>query len=140
MTEADTETGTGAGAPAGTAGGERWRRWQESRDRQREWYLPDREERFTPMPDAVEAPVGTGPKVLDPACGTGGITGRLLRRFPGAVGTVVDPDPALLTIARGHFAAEPRAAFVTADLRDARWTDAMPHRAYDAVLTSTALH
>ncbi|MFP8907773.1 class I SAM-dependent methyltransferase [Streptomyces atacamensis] len=148
MTETDTGTGTGAGteaevqgnAAAGTAQGERWRRWQESWDRQQEWYLPDREERFGAMLDAVEALVGTEPKVLDLACGTGSITGRLLRRFPGATSTGVDLDPALLTIARGHFAADPRAAFVTADLRDERWTDALPHRAYDAVLTSTALH
>ncbi|MFH8365630.1 class I SAM-dependent methyltransferase [Streptomyces sp. NPDC018031] len=117
-----------------------WRAWQESWDRQQEWYLPDREERFRVMLDAVEAVVGPEPRVLDLACGTGSISDRLLRRFPGAVSTGVDLDPALLTIARGYFADEPRIGFVTADLRDPDWTAKLPHRTYDAVLTATALH
>ncbi|MTE20956.1 methyltransferase domain-containing protein [Streptomyces sp. TRM43335] len=124
----------------GTAAHTDWQRWQADWDRQQEWYLPDREERFRAMLDAVEALVGPEPKVLDLACGTGSISDRLLRRFPKATATGIDLDPALLTIARGHFADDPRAEFVRADLRDARWTDALPHRAYDAVLTSTALH
>lgn len=123
-----------------TVPGSEWHAWQESWDRQQEWYLPDREERFTRMFDAVEALVGPEPVVLDLACGTGSLTGRALRRFPGARCVGVDLDPALLTIARGHFAGEPRAALVTADLRDPRWTEALPHRAFDAVVTSTALH
>ncbi|HCA88286.1 MAG TPA: SAM-dependent methyltransferase [Streptomyces sp.] len=117
-----------------------WAAWQRSWDRQQEWYLPDREERFRVMLDLVEALVGPEPRVLDLACGTGSITDRLLRRFPGARSTGVDLDPALLAIARGHFADEPRADFVTADLRDQDWTSGLPHRSYDAVLTSTALH
>ncbi|MFF8814531.1 class I SAM-dependent methyltransferase [Streptomyces pactum] len=117
-----------------------WRAWQESWDRQQEWYLPDREERFRVMLDAVEAVVGPEPRVLDLACGTGSVTDRLLRRFPGAESTGVDLDPALLTIARGSFAGESRARFVTADLRDPDWPEKLPHATYDAVLTSTALH
>jgi trans-aconitate methyltransferase len=78
--------------------------------------------------------------VLDLACGTGSITGRVLRRFPGAVTTGVDLDPALLTIARGSFEDEPRARFVTADLTDPAWTRLLPYDSYDAVLTATALH
>ncbi|MFD5390127.1 class I SAM-dependent methyltransferase [Streptomyces sp. NPDC127074] len=117
-----------------------WQAWQRSWDRQQEWYLPDREERFRVMLDAVETVVGPEPRILDLACGTGSISERALRRFPGATSTGVDLDPALLTIARGHFAAEPRAEFVTADLRDPGWTGRLPHRGYDAVLTATALH
>ncbi|MCM2576093.1 class I SAM-dependent methyltransferase [Streptomyces meridianus] len=117
-----------------------WTDWQTSWDRQQELYLPDREERFRVMLDLVEAFAGPEPTVLDLACGTGSITHRLLRRFPAAVSTGVDLDPALLTIARGTFAHEPRAEFVTADLRDPDWTAALPHRRYDAVLTATALH
>ena len=117
-----------------------WTSWQRSWDRQQEWYLPDREERFRVMLDLVEACVGPEAKVLDLACGTGSISDRLLRRFPKAVSTGVDLDPALLTIARGHFAEEHRIEFVTADLRDPDWTAALPHREYDAVLTATALH
>ncbi|MEC4018680.1 class I SAM-dependent methyltransferase [Streptomyces sp. H27-D2] len=124
----------------GTAAGVDWRGWQDSWDRQQEWYLPDREERFRVMLDMVEALVGPEPEVLDLACGTGSITDRLLRRFPNARSTGVDLDPALLTIARGHFADDPRVTFVTADLQDPGWTGELPHRAYDAVLTATALH
>lgn len=117
-----------------------WAGWQQSWDRQQEWYMPDREERFRVMLDMVEALVGPEPRVLDLACGTGSITDRLLRRFPGAVSTGVDLDLALLAIARGTFEGDERVSFVTADLKDPAWTRALPYDAYDAVLTATALH
>lgn len=129
-----------------TARGETdWRAWQESWDRQQEFYLPDREERFRVMLDmtrALAAPdgAGGGPAVLDLACGTGSISRRVLARFPGARCTGVDLDPALLTVARGYFAEDERVEFVRADLTDPEWTSRLPHRSYDAVLTSTALH
>ncbi|ALC27577.1 class I SAM-dependent methyltransferase [Streptomyces sp. CFMR 7] len=125
-----TETGTSTD----------WRSWQESWDRQQEWYMPDREERFRVMLDMVEAVVGPAPRVLDLACGTGSITDRLLRRFPDATSTGVDLDPALLAIARGTFEGDDRVTFVTADLKDPEWTAWLPHTSYDAVLTATALH
>lgn len=102
--------------------------------------MPDREERFRVMLDMVEAVVGPEPRVLDLACGTGSITDRLLERFPGASSTGVDLDPALLAIARGTFEGDDRVTFVTADLKDAAWTERLPHASYDAVLTATALH
>lgn len=117
-----------------------WQAWQDSWDRQQEWYMPDREERFRVMLDMVEALVGPAPRVLDLACGTGSITDRVLKRFPEATSTGVDLDPALLAIARGHFADDERAVFVTADLKDPDWRAALPHDGYDAVLTATALH
>jgi trans-aconitate methyltransferase len=122
------------------ANGTDWAGWQASWDRQQEWYLPDREERFRVMLDMVEALVGPEARVLDLACGTGSITDRLLKRFPKATSTGVDLDPALLTIARGHFEGEGRVEFVTADLTDPGWRDGLPHESYDAVLTATALH
>ena len=125
---------------ANTATGTDWQAWQDSWDRQQEWYMPDREERFRVMLDMVEALVGSTPRVLDLACGTGSITDRVLKRFPGATSTGVDLDPALLTIARGHFDGDDRVTFVTADLKDPDWTAALPHRSYDAILTATALH
>ncbi|MFD4210653.1 class I SAM-dependent methyltransferase, partial [Micromonospora tulbaghiae] len=125
-----TETGTSTD----------WRSWQESWDRQQEWYMPDREERFRVMLDMVEAVVGPAPRVLDLACGTGSITDRLLQRFPDATSTGVDLDPALLAIARGTFEGDDRVTFVTADLKDPEWTARLPHTSYDAVLTATALH
>ncbi|MFF8287893.1 class I SAM-dependent methyltransferase [Streptomyces sp. NPDC016309] len=123
-----------------TAAGTDWQAWQDSWDRQQEWYMPDREERFRVMLDMVEALVGPAPRVLDLACGTGSITKRLFDRFPDAVSTGVDLDPALLTIAEGYFAGDERVTFVRADLTDPRWTAALPYDAYDAVLTATALH
>ncbi|XRQ06624.1 class I SAM-dependent methyltransferase [Actinomadura welshii] len=117
-----------------------WQAWQDSWDRQQEWYMPDREERFRVMLDMVEALAGSEPNVLDLACGTGSITDRLLKRFPKARSTGVDIDPALLAIARGHFAGDDRVRLVTADLTDPSWPDALPDRPYDAVVTATALH
>lgn len=125
---------------AETAAGTDWHAWQQSWDRQQEWYMPDREERFRVMLDMVEACVGRAPRVLDLACGTGSITARLLARFPEATSVGVDLDPALLAIARGTFEGDTRVRFVTADLKDPHWTEALPHTAYDAVLTATALH
>lgn len=117
-----------------------WSAWQESWDRQQEWYMPDREERFRIMLDMVEALAGPAPRVLDLACGTGSITARLLTRFPEATSTGVDLDPALLAIAEGTFAGDERVSFVTADLKDPHWTAKLPYDSYDAVLTATALH
>jgi SAM-dependent methyltransferase len=117
-----------------------WAAWQESWDRQQEWYMPDREERFRVMLDMVEALVGPEPRVLDLACGTGSITARLFERFPKAVSTGVDLDPALLTIAEGTFRGDDRVTFVTADLKDPDWAAKLPYDSYDAVLTATALH
>ncbi|MYT75769.1 MULTISPECIES: class I SAM-dependent methyltransferase [unclassified Streptomyces] len=117
-----------------------WQHWQTGWDRQQEWYMPDREERFRVMTDAVEAVAGRTPRVLDLACGTGSITDRLLRRLPDAEVTAVDIDPLLLTIARGHFSGERRVSFVVADLTDPGWTRLLPHTSYDAVVTATALH
>lgn len=102
--------------------------------------MPDREDRFRVMLDMVEAIVGPQPRVLDLACGTGSISDRLLHRFPQATSTGVDLDPALLTIAKGYFANDERAGFVTANLRDPSWRDVLPYNQYDAVLTATALH
>ncbi|MEU3426775.1 class I SAM-dependent methyltransferase [Streptomyces gardneri] len=117
-----------------------WADWQQSWDRQQEWYMPDREERFRVMLDMVEGLVGPKPRVLDLACGTGSITDRLLRRFPEATSTGVDLDPALLAIAEGYFDGDGRVTFVTADLKDPAWAARLPHDSYDAVLTATALH
>ncbi|GAA2071848.1 class I SAM-dependent methyltransferase [Streptomyces albiaxialis] len=130
----------GTHADAAVAGSVDWQAWQDSWDRQQEWYLPDREERFRVMLDMVEALVGPEPRVLDLACGTGSISDRVLRRLPKARTVGVDRDPALLALARGHFAGDARAEFVSADLSDPDWRDALPEGPFDAVLTATALH
>jgi SAM-dependent methyltransferase len=132
-------TDRGTGTDTATTGAD-WLAWQQSWDRQQEWYMPDREERFRIMLDMVEALVGPAPRVLDLACGTGSITARLLARFPEATSTGVDLDPALLAIAEGTFAGDERVSFVTAELKDPDWPSTLPYDSYDAVLTATALH
>jgi len=42
-----------------------WNAWQQRWDAQQQAYLPDREERFTAVLDAVEAACGRAPRVLD---------------------------------------------------------------------------
>lgn len=119
-----------------------WEQWQRSWDAQQEAYLPDREQRFTAMLDAVESACGTSPRVLDLAGGTGSITRRLLARLPGASAVVLDVDAALLTIARGSFDGDARVRICAADLATPTWLDELdePARSFDAVLTATALH
>jgi SAM-dependent methyltransferase len=113
--------------------------WQESWDRQQEAYMPDREERFAALLDTVDAvTAGRPPRVLDLAGGTGSISLRALRRFPGATATLLDLDPVLRHIATGTLGE--RATVVTADLRARDWLASLPHRDFDAVLTATALH
>ncbi|WP_305782323.1 class I SAM-dependent methyltransferase [Symbioplanes lichenis] len=115
--------------------------WQESWDRQQEGYLPDREQRFTAMLDAVGAVTESGaPRVLDLAGGTGTISLRTLARFPRATTTVLDQDPVLLALARASLAEDSRATVVSADLGSPAWVEALPHTGFDAVLTATALH
>ncbi|WP_329532450.1 class I SAM-dependent methyltransferase [Streptomyces sp. NBC_01450] len=132
--------GTGIDSDETHGNGADWHAWQRSWDRQQEWYMPDREERFRVMLDMVEALVGPEPRVLDLACGTGTVTARLFGRFPKATSTGVDLDPALLTIAEGTFAGDERVSFVAADLKDPQWVTRLPYESYDAVLTATALH
>src|SRR3954466_12961825 len=113
--------------------------WQESWDRQQEAFIPDREERFRAMLDAVAAVTdGERPRVLYLAGGTGTISLRALDRFPDAQVTVLDQDPVLLALAEATLRG--RAHIVAADLGTPAWTRALPHRDYDAVLTATALH
>jgi len=119
-----------------------WNTWQQRWDAQQQAYLPDREQRFTAVLDAVQAACGPRPRVLDLAGGTGSITRRLLTRFPGASSVILDVDAALLTIARGTFEGDPRVRVCAADLATPGWVDTLdePAASFDAVLTATALH
>lgn len=119
-----------------------WESWQQRWDAQQQSYLPDREERFAAMLDAVEAACGSAPRVLDLAGGTGSITRRLLARLPHATSVVLDIDAALLTIARGSFEGDPRVRVCPADLATSTWRAQLgePEASFDAVLTATALH
>ncbi|GAA4248895.1 class I SAM-dependent methyltransferase [Dactylosporangium darangshiense] len=120
------------------------RAWQESWDRQQEAFMPDREHRFAAMLDVVDAvtsgdAASAGPvRILDLAGGTGSISLRALARLDRVEVTLLDLDPALLAIAGASLG--DRAQLVAADLREPGWAARLPHRAYDAVLTATALH
>jgi SAM-dependent methyltransferase len=119
-----------------------WTRLQDEWDAQQETYLPDREQRFAAMLDAVEAVAGDAPRILDLAGGTGSITRRALERFPKATSVVLDVDAALLAIASGTFAGDDRVRVATLDLVTPEWVGGLgePAGTFDAVLTATALH
>jgi len=130
------------------------RDWIERWDRQQEEMLPDREDRFTALIDAVEE--GTGrpdPLVLDVGCGPGSLAVRLLGRLPRATVIGIDADPVSLTLGRAAYQDVPGLRFTDLDLRVPGWSaqlDLTPRnpitprnpktRAPDAVVSTTALH
>ncbi|WP_433250090.1 class I SAM-dependent methyltransferase [Streptosporangium sp. CA-135522] len=112
--------------------------WIARWDRQQEGYLPDREERFTALIDAVEAMGRPDPLVLDLGCGPGSLSARLLERLPGATVISIDADPLLLGLGR---AAYPHLTFASLDLRTPGWTDSLGlDRPADVAMSTTALH
>jgi SAM-dependent methyltransferase len=119
-----------------------WPQLQQDWDAQQQTYMPDREERFTAMLDVVEAAVGSAPRILDLAGGTGSITLRALRRFPAGTSVIVDVDPVLLAIAAGTFSGDERVRVVGLDLATSDWRGVLgaDEGSFDAVLTATALH
>jgi SAM-dependent methyltransferase len=116
--------------------------WIARWDRQQEGYLPDREERFTALIDAVEA--GTGrpdPLVLDLGCGPGSLSARLLDRLPGATVVAIDTDPLLLALGRGAHSGRAELRFADLDLRTPGWAAKLGlDRPADAAVSTTALH
>src|SRR5512146_3115975 len=98
------------------------RDWIARWDRQQDVYLPDREDRFTALIDAVEA--GTGrpdPLVLDLGCGPGSLATRLLARIPAATVIAVDADPVTLSLGRAAHDGRPGLRFLDIDLRAPGW-------------------
>src|SRR5580658_9030422 len=91
--------------------------WLERWDAQQQRHIPDREERFAAMVDAVAAFAGPEPRVLDLGCGPGSLSARVLDRVPRATVVAIDADPVLLAIGRGALASRDRLEFVDADLR-----------------------
>jgi SAM-dependent methyltransferase len=116
--------------------------WITRWDAQQEWYMPDREERFTVLIDAVEA--GTDrhdPLVLDLGCGPGSLAVRLLDRMPAARVVAVDTDPLLLALGRAAYGGRPGLRFADQDLRNPGWAAALGlPRPADVAVTTTALH
>jgi SAM-dependent methyltransferase len=142
---ANTAAGTStAAAGANTAGvstaqAEAWiDRW----DRQQQFYMPDREERFTALIDAVAEAAGRpDPLVLDLGCGPGSLSSRLLDQIPAATVVAIDADPVLLALGRAAQPGRSALRFADADLRVPGWTAALGLvRPADAAVSTTALH
>jgi SAM-dependent methyltransferase len=120
------------------AAGEWIARW----DSQQQGYLPDREERFTALIDAVAEAAGRDdPLVLDLGCGPGSLATRLLDRIPAATVVAIDADPVLLALGRAAAPDRPGLRFTDLDLRSAGWAAALGlDRPADAAVSTTALH
>ncbi|MGD0701500.1 MAG: class I SAM-dependent methyltransferase [Trebonia sp.] len=120
------------------------RAWIERWDRQQEVYLPDREDRFTALIDAVQASAGRpDPLVLDLGCGPGSLAVRLLDRLPEATVVGVDADPVTLALGRAAYDDLPGLRFIGLDLREPGWAAQLglpDGRQVDAVVSTTALH
>jgi SAM-dependent methyltransferase len=118
-----------------------WAEWLRRWDAQQSAYLPDREERFMAMLDVLHALLPEEFVALDLACGPGAISKRLLERFPRARCVAVDLDPLLLAMGQAVLGdAGGRLRWVTADLADPGWLNALGEASFDAVLSTTALH
>jgi len=79
-------------------------RWIARWEIQQQGYLPDREDRFTALIDAVEEAAGRpDPLVLDLGCGPGSLSVRLLDRMPAARVVAIDTDPVLLALGRAAY-------------------------------------
>ncbi len=118
------------------------RRWLERWDRQQEYYIADREERFAVVADVVTVAVQRpDPLIVDLGAGPGSLSVRLLDRIPDATVVAVDADPLLLGLARAAYGARAGLRIVDHDLRTPGWMEALelPRRP-DAFVSTTALH
>jgi trans-aconitate methyltransferase len=116
--------------------------WLDRWDRQQEFYIAQREQRFRVIGDVIALAVsGTGPLIVDLGAGPGSLSVRLADRFPTATVVAVDADPLLLGLAGAAYGDRPGLRFVERDLRIPGWVDALdlPGPA-DAVVSTTALH
>jgi trans-aconitate methyltransferase len=101
-------------------------RWIDRWERQQEVSLPDREERFTALIDAVADGTGRAdPLVIDLGCGPGSLSVRLLGRVPQATVVAVDAVPVTLTLGRTAYARRPGLRFAELDLRTPGWAAAL---------------
>jgi len=145
-TSASGNAGGGLTRAAATAWIDRW-------DAQQQDFLPDREERFTALIDAVQECAGRpDPLVLDLGCGPGSLAVRLLGQIPAATVVAIDADPLLLALGQAAWAdglpadgagGRPSGSlrFADQDLRVPGWSGALGlDRPADAAVSTTALH
>ncbi|WP_217154593.1 class I SAM-dependent methyltransferase [[Mycobacterium] fortunisiensis] len=117
------------------------REWLDRWDRQQEYYMPDREDRFDVVIDIVEEVVmRRDPLIVDLGIGPGSLAHRLVERIPGARVVGVDADPLLIGLGVAA-RTDDRIRTVLTDLREPGWFDLLGlDRAPDAYVSSTALH
>ncbi|HEY6274763.1 MAG TPA: class I SAM-dependent methyltransferase [Streptosporangiaceae bacterium] len=118
------------------------RRWIDRWDAQQNGYMPDREERFTALIDAVEEEAGRpDPLVLDLGSGPGSLAVRLLDRMPAATVVAIDADPLLLALGRAAYQGRAGLGFIDLDLGSPGWAGRLGlSRPADAAVSTTALH
>jgi SAM-dependent methyltransferase len=118
-----------------------WQDWLRRWDVQQTGYVPEREQRFTVMFDALAALLPEAFVALDLACGPGSLSRRLLDRFTSARAVAVDMDPVVLALGKGAIGTVAgRLRWVDADLATPGWVEALGEPRFDAVLSTTALH
>ncbi|SDS21587.1 class I SAM-dependent methyltransferase [Microlunatus soli] len=120
---------------------ERARYWLDRWDRQQEYYMPDREDRFAAIGDLLEICLSRPDAlVVDLGVGPGSLAHRLITRFDRIDVVGVDADPLLLELADAAYGSS-RFRTVRADLRRPDWFAALGlDRAPDAFVSTTALH
>jgi len=135
-------SGAGSQTVAGSISPDVARAWIERWDSQQQDHLPDREDRFTVLIDAVEEAAGRpDPLVLDLGSGPGSLSVRLLQRIPAATVVAIDADPLTLGLGRAAWRDVPGLTFVDADLRAPGWSAGLDlDRQPDAAVSTTALH
>jgi SAM-dependent methyltransferase len=119
------------------------RTWIDRWDRQQESSLPDREERFTALIDAVAEGAGRpDPLILDLGCGPGSLAVRLLGQIPDATVIGVDADPVTLALGKAAYEeAGLNLRFIDLDMRREGWTTTLGlDRQVDVAVSTTALH
>jgi SAM-dependent methyltransferase len=118
------------------------RNWIDRWDAQQQAYLPDREDRFTAIIDAVDEIAGRpDPLVLDLGSGPGSLSVRLLRRLPRARVVAIDADPLTLALGRAAWAELANLEFCDVDLRSPGWSAGLRlERQPDVAVSTTALH
>ena len=110
--------------------------WLQRWERQQQRYMPDREERFEAIVEALST-LPSPIRVADLGAGPGSLARRILDSVPGATVLAVDTDPVLLRIGREALAGYgERLRFVDADLR----AELGEIGEIDAAVSTTALH
>jgi trans-aconitate methyltransferase len=118
-----------------------WGRWLQRWDRQQAGYVPEREERFNAMLDALAGLLPDSFVALDLGCGPGSVSQRLLARFPAARAIAVDMDPVMLALGQETLGTvDGRLRWIDADLATPDWAQALGDTPIDVVLSTTALH